>query len=140
MAIYKKGRSARRQRTLTSALFSAWGLSLLLSIPLLLLMAALAYRSSDPRAGLSAYATIFTVILALSCGFFAARAYGKSATFVGLLSGAGIALVIVGIGLALSKDTEAIPMRLLCFALILLLGGIGGRLGGIKRSRRRRPR
>lgn len=130
----------RRQKTMLSALFSAWGLSLLGSVPLLLLLAAIAYRSSDPRAGLSIYATVFLTALALASGFFAAKGYGKSGALIGALSGVGISVLIFGLGLSLSGTGDPLSFRLPMLALIPILGLLGGRMGTKGRVRRRRPR
>lgn len=139
MLTSQKGRNRHRQKTMLSALLSAWGLSLLGAIPLLLLLAAIAYRSSDPRAGLSVCATIVLVALSLSSGYIAARGYRRSEALVGLLSGAGISLSLFGLGLSVS-GANGLSSRLLMLLLIPILGLLGGRLGARRRTRRRRPR
>lgn len=139
MLTSQKGRNRHRQKTMLSALLSAWGLSLLGAIPLLLLLAAIAYRSSDPRAGLSVCATVVLVALSLSSGYIAARGYRRSEALVGLLSGAGISLSLFGLGLSVS-GANGLSSRLLMLLLIPILGLLGGRLGARRRTRRRRPR
>ncbi len=140
MRISQKNARKRRQRTILSSLLSAWGLSLLGAIPLLLLLAAIAYRSSDPRAGLSIYATLLLTLLSLSSGFFAARSYGKSGALMGLLSGMGISVLLFGLGLSLSGTGDVLSFRLLSLSLVPILGLLGGFLATKRRVRRRRPR
>ncbi|MBR6545926.1 MAG: TIGR04086 family membrane protein [Clostridia bacterium] len=139
MLTSQKGRNRHRQKTMLSALLSAWGLSLLSAIPLLLLLAAIAYRSSDPRAGLSVCATVVLVALSLSAGYIAARGYRRSEALVGFLAGAGISLSLFGLGLSVS-GANGLSSRLLMLLLIPILGLLGGRLGARRHTRRRRPR
>lgn len=140
MATLKKNLRKRKEKTMLSSLLSAWGLSLLGAIPLLLLLAAIAYRSEDPRSGLSAYAALFLTVLSLSAGFLSAKAYGKSGAFVGFLSGLGISLFLLCLGLALSGSQGALPFRIVLLSLIPILGLLGGCLGSVRRVRRRRLR
>ncbi len=140
MGTSKKNAYRHREKTMLSSLLSAWGLSLLGAVPLLLLFAAIAYRSEDPRAGLSAYATVLLVALALASGFLAARSYRKSGALMGLLAGLGISVLLFGLGLALSGTGDALSFRLLVLSLVPILGLLGGWFGSVRRVRRRRPR
>ena len=140
MSYTKRRVQKQKPRTLFSSLLSAWGKSLLLTLPLLFLFAALAYRSIDPRAGLSAYATVTLVALSLSSGFFAARSYEKSGALLGFLAGFGISLLLFGLGLLFSDRGTAMAPRIISLLVILPLGIFGGLLGTKKRVRRRRPR
>lgn len=140
MGTSKKSVRRRRERTMLSSLLTAWGVSFLGAVPILLLLAAIAYRADDPRAGLSAYATLLLIALSLASGFLAARSYGKSGPLMGLLAGAGISVLLFGLGLALSASADALSLRLFTFVLVLILGLLGGWLGSVRRVRRRRPR
>lgn len=140
MGASKKNVHRHHQKTMLSSLLSAWGFSFLGAVPLLLLLAAIAYRSDDPRAGLSAYATLFVTVLALSAGFLSARSYGKSGPLMGLLSGLGISILLFGLGLALSGTGDAFSFRIIMLMLVPILGLLGGWFGSVRRVRRRRPR
>ena len=140
MRTSKRNTHRTQQRTILSSLLCAWGGSLLGGLPCLLLLSAIAYRSSDPRAGLSAYATLLLVALALSCGAIAARCYRKSPALMGLLSGSGLSILLLGLGIAAAGSEATSIARMLLLLMLPILGLFGGWLGAVRRPRRRRPR
>ena len=141
MSTVKRNARGGQKATLGASLVRGWAVALLVGGALLLLLSALAYRSSDPRAGLSFYATLLLLTVALCAGFTSARTYRKSGVLTGILAGGGLGILFFGMSLALSSSGGLSTAHLLPMLLMPLLGALGGMLGSVKsRRRRRRPR
>ena len=127
------------------SLLSSVGIALLATIIFLpcasFLFTCFAYRSEDPGALIPTFAYASALLSALFCGFFAARMRGRQGLFCGLLSGVGMMVLFLVALFVFAGDGELDTGKILFTDLpVFVLTVLGGVIGGMKRTPKRRRR
>ncbi len=128
-----------KARGILFSLASSLLLTLLFSLAFLLVATLIAYNTEDPSAFLTPLSYAAIGCSSLFVGVSSAKMRGKQGLLMGLLAGVLFISVLLLCsflpGMTHTKNwLSAIPT----YGAILLLSSIGGKIGGIKKEKRRR--
>ncbi len=131
--------SEKRRRPLLSGILLSLLFSLFFSFLFLLFLAFLLYKTDDPLRFLAPALYITPVLCGFLSGLSIARARRSGGALIGLLSGAILDLLLLGVGLILQGGS--LPLSaLLLYALVLLFSFFGALLAQRRQGRRRKRR
>lgn len=108
---------------------------------LALIGAWLAYRTENPTSLITAVSYFSLYTASLIGGFVAGKCTEQPGRFIaGLLTGALLSFLLAMIHIFLSGSPLPLWLTILLFLLVVLAGGIGGFVSGIRLPRRRKNR
>ena len=123
---------------LLSSILPAFFVSFLFGGVLLLLASFLLMQTADPTAYVRILGFVTPAVCVFFGGFMAGKREKNMGAFVGLINGVFFVLVLWGLSV-FCGGTLSPAVRIVCYGLLLLLstlGGLGGSVGGKRKSYR----